>query len=86
MSENKEDSNTEQQPVEELSKEENTEAEESELIIPVSKQSIIAEFKDFIIHNKAWWLTPIVLVLLFFVAIILFAESAPVLPFIYTVL
>jgi len=55
-------------------------------LIPVERQGILGEFKDFIIHNKAWWLTPIVLVLLFFVAIILFAESAPVLPFIYTVL
>ena len=63
-----------------------TKPQEEELIIPVEKQSILAEFFDFIVHNKAWWLTPIILVLLFFVAIILFAESAPVLPFIYTVL
>ena len=51
--------------------------------IPVERQSLAREFVDFIIHNKLWWMTPIILVLALMVGFILFAESAPVLPFIY---
>ncbi len=29
-----------------------------------AEMGLMAEFWDFIIHNKAWWLTPIILVLL----------------------
>jgi len=54
--------------------------------IPVERQSIAREFIDFIRYNKAWWMTPIILVLALMVAFILFAESSPVLPFIYTVI
>ena len=55
-------------------------------LIPVERRGILSEFKDFIIHNKAWWMTPIILVLLLMIALILLTESAPVLPFIYTVI
>lgn len=58
----------------------------SDSSIPNARQSITREFADFIVHNKAWWMTPIVLVLAMMVAFILFAESSPVLPFIYTVI
>ena len=51
--------------------------------IPVERRSIAREFMDFIIHNKLWWMTPIIIVLLAMVGFILFAESAPVLPYIY---
>jgi hypothetical protein len=68
-----------------MSEDENKESSSSGLI-PVERQGLLAEFKDFIIHNKAWWMTPIILVLLIMVAVILFAESSPVLPFIYTVI
>ena len=54
--------------------------------IPVVQQSIVAEFIDFIKHNKAWWMTPILIVLLLMIAFIIFAENSPVLPFIYTVI
>jgi len=54
--------------------------------IPNERQSLFREFVDFIIHNKAWWMAPIVIVLALMVAFILFAESSPVLPFIYTVI
>ena len=50
------------------------------------RRGIAREFMDFIVHNKAWWMTPIILVLALMVAFILFAESSPVLPFIYTVI
>jgi len=51
--------------------------------LPSAPKSLISEFKDFIVHEKIWWMTPIVVVLLAMVAFILFAEASPVLPFIY---
>jgi hypothetical protein len=54
--------------------------------IPNERRGIAREFVDFIVHNKAWWMTPIIIVLALMVAFILFAESSPVLPFIYTVI
>lgn len=54
--------------------------------IPVERRGLAREFADFIIHNKLWWMTPIVIVLALMVGFILFAESSPVLPFIYTVI
>ena len=49
------------------------------------QRGLLREFLDFIVHEKAWWMTPIVVVLLAMVAFILWAEASPVLPFIYTV-
>lgn len=54
--------------------------------IPNERRGIAREFLDFIVHNKIWWMTPIIVVLAVLVALILFAESSPVLPFIYTVI
>ena len=31
--------------------------------IPVERHGIAREFMDFIIHNKLWWMTPIIIVL-----------------------
>jgi hypothetical protein len=45
---------------------------------------IIAEFWDFLIHNKKWWITPIIIVLLGMGALVLLSGS-PVAPFIYTI-
>jgi hypothetical protein len=44
---------------------------------------IIAEFFDFLIHNKRWWLTPIIIILLLFGILIALSGSAAA-PFIYT--
>jgi hypothetical protein len=55
-------------------------------IIPNEQQSLAQEFIDFIRYNKAWWMTPIILVLAFMVGFIILAESSPILPFIYTVI
>ncbi|MEL6345437.1 MAG: DUF5989 family protein [Myxococcota bacterium] len=54
--------------------------------IPNERRGLVREFADFIVHNKAWWMTPIVIVLALMAAFILFAEGSPVLPFIYTVI
>lgn len=54
--------------------------------IPNVRRGIAREFLDFIVHNKIWWMTPIIVVLALLVALILFAENSPVIPFIYTVI
>jgi hypothetical protein len=51
--------------------------------LPTASKSLVSEFWDFIVHEKIWWMTPIIVVLLAMVAFILFAEASPVLPFIY---
>ncbi len=43
---------------------------------------LAAEFVHFLIHNKKWWLTPIILVLLLFGALVVLGGSG-MLPFIY---
>ena len=57
-----------------------------EIEIPVERMGLAREFTQFIVHNALWWMIPIVLVLAVMVALILFTESSPVLPFIYTVI
>jgi len=48
-----------------------------------AEMGILAEFWDFLIHNKKWWLTPIILVLLAMGTLIILSGTA-VAPFIYT--
>ena len=48
------------------------------------RMSMIAELWDFLKHQKKWWLTPIVVVLVLLSALIIFAESSVLSPFIYT--
>ena len=43
---------------------------------------LVAEFVDFLRHNKKWWLTPIIVVLLS-VAVLIWLGSTSA-PFIYT--
>ncbi len=45
---------------------------------------LLWELFDFLKHNKKWWLTPIILVLLLFGLLILLSGSAAA-PFIYTI-
>jgi hypothetical protein len=47
------------------------------------QSGIVAEFVDFLLHNKKWWITPIILVLLLFGVLIMLGGSAAA-PFIYT--
>lgn len=44
---------------------------------------LIADFWDFLLHEKAWWMTPIVVVLVSMVGFIVFFEASPLLPYIY---
>ena len=49
----------------------------------MTKQSIIKEFFLFIKQEKKWWLVPLISVLLLVGALIVFAGSSPLAPFIY---
>jgi len=42
------------------------------------------EFFDFLLHNKKWWITPIVLVLLA-VGVLVMLAGTPLAPFIYAI-
>ena len=44
---------------------------------------IVREFVDFLAHNKKWWLTPIIVVLMLFGLLIILAGTGAA-PFIYT--
>ena len=45
---------------------------------------IIGELMGFLWRQKLWWLMPVVVVLLLFGVLLLFAQSTPLAPFIYT--
>ncbi len=45
---------------------------------------LLAEFWYFLLHNKKWWITPIVLVLLAF-GLLIALSSSPAAPFIYAI-
>ena len=65
---------------------EETPYSDGDIQIPQGQQSLVKEFAHFIVHNKAWWMTPIIVVLLLMIGFILWVEASPVLPFIYTVI
>ena len=44
---------------------------------------LVAEFWDFLIHNKKWWLTPIILVILAMVLLVTLSGTVAA-PFVYT--
>jgi len=50
----------------------------------VSKFGIIKEFITFLWENKLWWITPIVIIMLFLGVLIYATQGSAVLPFIYT--
>ena len=49
-----------------------------------SKFAILAEFLDFLITRKKWWLGPIVFIMLLMSMLIVLKEGSAVAPFIYT--
>jgi hypothetical protein len=50
----------------------------------MGKLGILKEFWDFLKVRKKWWLAPIIIMLLLLGALIFFAQSSAVAPFIYT--
>ena len=49
----------------------------------MAKQSLVKEFFLFIKQEKKWWLIPLITVLLLVGALIVFAGSSPLAPFLY---
>ncbi len=49
-----------------------------------SRLGIAGELLQFFWQNKWWWLTPMILMLLIFGALLIFAQSSAIAPFIYT--
>ena len=58
-------------------------ADEFSKIADEQDPGLLAEFWDFLIHNKKWWLTPIILVLLLMGLLVMLSGTAAA-PFIYT--
>jgi hypothetical protein len=50
----------------------------------VNKLAIIKEFLSFLREQKRWWLAPIVILLLLLGALLVFAKSSALAPFIYS--
>jgi hypothetical protein len=48
------------------------------------QRGLAAELIDFILHNKKWWLTPILVVLLL-LGILVFLSGTGAAPFLYTI-
>lgn len=46
-------------------------------------EGLLAEFLDFLRHNKKWWLLPIVAILLL-LGVLIFLSTTAAAPFIYT--
>lgn len=43
------------------------------------------ELLEFLWAERLWWIIPLVLILLIIAALLVFAQSSPVVPFIYTI-
>ncbi len=50
----------------------------------MGKASLAAEFVQFLLHRKKWWLIPLVVTLLFMGLVIVFTEGSALAPFIYS--
>ena len=50
----------------------------------MKRLAILKEFWSFLRVRKKWWLTPIVMFLLLFGAILVFAKGSALAPFIYS--
>jgi hypothetical protein len=49
-----------------------------------SRMGIAGELLQFFWQNKWWWLTPMIVLLLAFGFLVIFAQSSAIAPFIYT--
>ncbi len=48
-----------------------------------NNRSLLGEIWDFLKVRKAWWLTPIIIMLVLVGALVIFGQSSAVSPFIY---
>lgn len=51
----------------------------------MAHRSIVRELWDYVRIRKKWWLTPLLLVLLLVGALLVFAQTSTLAPFIYTI-
>jgi hypothetical protein len=51
----------------------------------MSQASVLREFWAFLRVRKKWWLAPIIMVMLLVGALLVFAQSSVLAPFIYTI-
>ena len=58
-------------------------AEEFARVSETKQPGFFADLWDFLIHNKKWWLTPIIVVLLLFGLLVILGGTG-VAPFVYT--
>ena len=49
-----------------------------------NRWAIVGELFRFLWEQRLWWMIPMIIVLLGFGALLLFAQSSPLAPFIYT--
>lgn len=49
-----------------------------------TRMEVIRELLGFFWQSKLWWLTPMILALLLFGVLMIFAQSSAIAPFIYT--
>jgi hypothetical protein len=68
---------------EESHQEQETKSQEFARQAQQGQTGFFAEFLDFLLHNKKWWITPIVVVLLL-VGILVMLGGTAAAPFIYT--
>jgi len=50
-----------------------------------SKLSILKQVWDFLKIRKKWWLMPMILILILFGLLLIFAQGSALAPFIYTI-
>jgi len=50
-----------------------------------SKLSILKQIWDFLRIRKKWWLMPIIVILILFGLLLVFAQGSALAPFIYTI-
>ncbi len=48
------------------------------------QMGLLAEFWDFLLHNKKWWITPVIVMLLL-AGLMVFLSTTSLAPFIYTI-
>ena len=54
------------------------------LQVAVRRFGIMGELFSFLMHNKRWWMVPIIVVLMLVGVLMVLAQSSVIAPFIYT--
>jgi hypothetical protein len=50
----------------------------------IARMSIIGELFTFLWQRRLWWMVPMIVMLIFFVILLVFAQISPLAPFIFT--